>query len=309
VALVRAGLAEPARSPQQCARLASVWTLLVIAVLALTSLALQPGGTFSTEPFALSESPYEHVPGHGWYSGITDSATIGGVRFGRGWSGPIIQEASHSALPMTASVWVQGSEAPRGAVPLLFVHLPGDSSAWLQIAKHGDDAELTALRRGGTWGLTMPSVKVHHAFRGRSFGDTSTLGMHAHVTSSALVLRTSGTLGDSSSLALTPVLGWALIQPIVTVQSPLAWVAQCGWLFVLLAPLGWCATRSARPLSMLALTGAVVGTALVSIPIQMALSPLLARDWIVSVLCLACGSLLARRYRAHHALRSASPIA
>ncbi|MFY7921997.1 MAG: VanZ family protein [Gemmatimonas sp.] len=258
---------------------------------------------------SITPSAFGHVPGHGWYEGLTDSAFVGSTRIKRGWSGPVIQQMSFEQFPVAAGVTVRGTDPLYGQIPLLFVHLPNDSAAWLQIAKHDTDVELTVLRRAWRRGLTMPSVYVPQAFADRTVNDARPLTVTANVTTAMLRLQTSGAYAGADSLALTPLLGWTLIQPIVIVQSPLAWLAHGCWLFALLAPIGWCVMCGARPLVVGAICTAVVFTAFVAIPIQMALGPLLVRDWTVSVLCLGCGSVLGWGYRARHVRRSAPPIA
>ena len=299
-------------SRAQLSVLALAWSALVCAVVAWSAYMLTPVTgleAMRSESASVTPSAFGHVPGHGWYEGMTDSAFVGITRIKRGWSGPIIQQISFEQFPMTAGVTVRGTDPLYGQIPLLFVHLPNDSSAWLQLAKHGNDVELTVLRRAWRWGLTMPSVIVPQAFAGRTVNDARPLSVTANVTTSVLRLQTSGAFTGADSLVLTPLLGWTLIQPIVTVQSPLAWLAHGCWLFALIAPIGWCVMRGMRPLVVGAICATVVSTAFVAIPIQMALSPLLVRDWTVSVLCLGCGCLLAWGYRAHRVRRSAPPIA
>lgn len=299
-------------SRAQLSVLALAWSALVCAVVAWSGYMLTPvTGREAARATGVSAAPsaFGHVPAHGWYEGLTDSAFVGSTRIKRGWSGPVIQQMSFEQFPVAAGVTVRGTDPLYGQIPLLFVHLPNDSAAWLQIAKHDTDVELTVLRRAWRWGLTMPSVYVPQAFADRTVNDARPLTVTANVTTAMLRLQTSGAYAGADSLALTPLLGWTLIQPIVIVQSPLAWLAHGCWLFALLAPVGWCVMCGARPLVVGAICTAVVFTAFVAIPIQMALGPLRVRDWTVSVLCLGCGSVLGWGYRARHVRRSAPPIA
>ncbi len=299
-------------SHAQLSVLALAWSAVACAVVAWSGYMLTPvSGPDAARATGLSVAPsaFEHVPGLGWYEGLTDSAFVGTTRIKRGWSGPVIQQMAFEQLPVTAGVTVRGSDRRVTQVPLLFVHLPNDSSAWLQIAKSGDGVELTVLRRARQWGLRLPSVIVPRAFAERAVNDARPLTVTANVTTSTLRLQTSGTHAGGDALALTPLLGWTLIQPIFTVHSPLAWLAHAAWLLVLIAPIGWCAARSARPFVVVALCGAVVCAAFVTIPIQMGLSPLPVRDWGVSVLCLGVGFVLGWRYRARRASRSAVHVA
>jgi len=148
---------ERSRSARSAGWLAMAWTGLAVSVFTLTARALQPVSASDAPRLGLQKSPFGHVPGHGWYEGITDSAAVNDTIVRRGWSGPIILAARADVLPVSASVWVRSTDPLRGQIPLLFVHQRGDSSAWLQIAKSDNDAELTVMRTAWTWGLTRRS--------------------------------------------------------------------------------------------------------------------------------------------------------
>jgi hypothetical protein len=292
---------EASRSRAASRWLAIGWSALAMLVFALSSRALQPvDPTPPAGPLVLGKSPFRHVPGHGWYEGITDSAAVGEAAVGdtvvrRGWSGPIILAASADRLPVTATVWVRRADPLGGQIPLLFVHVRGDSAAWLQIAKYGDDAELTVRRTAWQWGLRFPSIRLRHAFRGRTVGDTSTLGLRAQVTSQVIELDRPGTPGATASLAITPLLGWSLIQPVFTVQSPVAWLAQLGWMTCWLFPVGWWSMRAggarvagAVSVGMMAFLGAL--------PWAFRLAPLGIAEWSAVVVSLLGGVIGARVY-------------
>lgn len=191
-------------SRAQLSVLALAWSALVCVVVAWSAYMLTPvSGREAARATGASVAPsaFGHVPGHGWYEGMTDSAFVGSAHIKRGGSGPVIQQMSFEQFPITAGVTVRGTDPLYGQIPLLFVHLPSDSSAWLQIAKHGNDAELTVLRRASRWGLTMPSVRVPQAFAGRTVTDARPLVVTADITTSAMRLRTMGAHAGADSLA------------------------------------------------------------------------------------------------------------
>jgi hypothetical protein len=301
-------LAERGRPAAACRHLALAWTALALGVFGLTVVALQPApGTRPAHetraaPLVVERSPFGHVPGHGWYEGITDSATLATgdtmVTWRRGWSGPIIAQLRQPPLPLRASVWVRGTDPLGGQIPLLFLHQAGDSAAWLQLAKHGRAAELTVTRRASAWGLVFPALRVPTAFAGRPVGDPRPLGVHATVTPRRLSLATSGAVHDSVSLALTPVLGWALIQPVFEVGTALAPVAEVGWLLALLFPVGWYGVRARRGAWLPAGTGALILGALLLLPALTGVHPLRAGEWWRALGAFASGATLAMPYRA-----------
>jgi hypothetical protein len=306
---LRFALAEGTRSAEACGRLAIAWTALALGAFALTAVALQPAaGTVYAEharpaPLVVQPSPFGHVPDHGWYEGITDSATITTadtvVTRRRGRSGPIIAQLRQPVLPLAASVWVRSTDPLRGQIPLLFLHRAGDGAAWLQLAKHGHAAELSVTRRGSSWGLAVPALRVPAAFAARTVGDTSTLGVHATVTPQRLALATSGAVRDSVSLALTPVLGWALIQPVFEAGTALAPIAAVGWLLALLVPAAWWSVQAGRSVWFPLGIAAVVGGILVVLPVVLRLHPLLAADWLRVAGTFSVGTALAAaRHRA-----------
>jgi hypothetical protein len=312
--LVLAGSAEwsrtARRSTQYAELLAGVFSAGAALLFVLTSVALQPPAAATSAPaFALEASPFKHVPKHGWYEGITDSAAVNAARMRRGWSGPIIAQVTRPELPLRAAVWVRSTDPLWGQIPLLFLHLPNDSSAWLQLAKQGNSAELSVYRRAWGWGLRVPSLRVPNAFANRSIGDMSTLGVYAQVTATTLQLRTDGSTADSVSLALTPLLGWALIQPVIGVQSPLAWAAQMGWLLALLFPVGWLSARAPRRALVLALAGGGVTAMLALLPRVVPIHVLAPTEWLQVGLTLLAGYIVANvapnLFRGHQVPRSA----
>ncbi len=276
--------------------LALAWSAVVCAVVAWSAFMLTPvtsGEPTRSYSASVSPSAFGHVPGHGWYEGITDSAFVGASRINRGWSGPIIQQIAFEQFPLAAGVTVRGTDPLYGQIPLLFVHLPGDSSAWLQLAKDGNDVELTVLRRASRWGLTMPSVRVTQAFEGRTVTDARPLVVTADVTTSVMRLRTTGAFAGDDSLAFTPLLGWTLIQPLVGTYSPFAWVISAWWLLALTFPLGWLYARCGRP--WIAVAGsASVGGVLHMLPLAFGLAPATNTDMFILAAGAALGYVVSR---------------
>lgn len=187
-------------------------------------------------------------------------------------------------------MWVRSTDPLGGQIPLLFVHQRGDSAAWLQIAKQGDDAELTVMRTAWTWGLTFPSVVVPGVFRGRTTRDSSTVALSARVTTATLTLQHAST---SQTLRLTPLLGWSLIQPVITVQSRWARVAEWCWVLFWLAPITWWSRRTVHPMALTAALSIAMGVCLRALPGPFGIAALDVTDWLAVTGALACGVILA----------------
>jgi glycopeptide antibiotics resistance protein len=297
---------ERTRTARSATWLAIAWSVLAMSVFALTARALQQVEPVTNATLALSKSPFGHVPGHGWYEGVTDSAAVNDTIIRRGWSGPIILSATPDVLPVRAAVWVHSTDPLGGQIPLLFVHQRGDSAAWLQIAKLGNDAELVVMRRAWTWGLTFPSVVVPGVFRGRAVGDNSPVALSAHVTPAVLSLQHGQT---ASTLRLTPLLGWSLVQPVFTVQSTVRGFAQLSWVWLWVFPIAWWARRGTQPNALLAgLSGAVVAW-LAVVPVWFGLAPLSELDWAAILSGLVCGAIVSMSIRPYPSGRGGKPLA
>ena len=285
---------ERTRTERTATWLAIAWTMLAMSVFALTARALQQVEPASNGRLPLSKSPFGHVPGHGWYEGVTDSAAVNDTTIRRGWSGPIILAAGADRLPVTASVWVRSTDPLGGQIPLLFIHQRGDSAAWLQIAKLGNDAELVVMRRAWTWGLTFPSVVVPGVFRGRAVGDNSPVALSAHVTPAVLSLQHGQTAG---TLRLTPLLGWSLVQPVFTVQSTVRGFAQLSWVWLWVFPIALWARCGTRPNALLAALALAVVVCLAVVPVWFGLAPLSTPDWASVLSGLASGAIVSGSIR------------
>lgn len=219
------------------------WLGGALTVFVLTALAMAPRTpAVASGSVSAVASPYRHVPRQAWYGGSNDSVLVNGrVRFTRGWSGPFIVQLDAEPDTVRVQNFVRGREAEGFAVPLVFLHLPGDSAPVLQMRVNRDAAELGVTRRAWSWGLTFPSVVLDGAFEGRTLDDARVLELSGMASRHTLELR-SGSLSGSGSVArveLGPTVGWAMLQSLVTVQSSLAWMVEVAWLGVLLFPVGW----------------------------------------------------------------------
>lgn len=221
----------------------ALWLGGALTVFVLTAVAMAPRSpAVPSDAVSAVASPYPHVPGQAWYGGSNDSVLVNGrVGFKRGWSGPFIVQLDAEPDTVRVQNFVRGREAEGFAVPLVFLHLPGDTAPVMQLRVNRDAAELSVTRRAWSWGLTFPSVVLDGAFEGRTLDDARVLELSGMASRHTLELRSGSVLGSGSvaRVELGPTVGWAMLQSLVTVQSSLAWMVEVAWLGVLLFPVGW----------------------------------------------------------------------
>lgn len=293
-----------APSARVAQRLTIAWACLASVLFWLTAIALGPRSVddagdmreAGVEPPAptLSKSPYPRVPRQAYFGGVLDSAIVGGAfRVQRGWPGPVIVQASREAMQLETAVFVRGRDIEAIRVPIVYVHTPGDSSPLMQLSSRGDDAELSVTRRAWDWGLALPSAMLEGVFRGRSPNDPRPLRLLARMGRDTLQLWAEAAhFRGGAALALTPTLGWALIQTLVDPSSPLAPVFLGCWLAALVLPIGWWAVRGGRSgvwWSAVAVCG-VTGVLLL-LPQLTGVAPVSLAQWLAMAGWLAGGML------------------
>lgn len=228
--------------------LAIVWTAAACLTAILTAQAIGPRGQATAHVnVQASLSPYTHVPGQAYFGGVNESATVGARdTFRKGWGGPIIIELNAEPDTLQVTSMVRGREAEPFAVPIVFLHLPRDSSPVMQVRVNRDAAELDVTRRAWDWGMNFPTVRLERAFAGRTLTDTTALTLHARASRHQLELAAEqGERREYVRVSLTPTVGWVMLQNLVDVQSPWAPVVLVAWLCTLMAPIGWWSAQTA----------------------------------------------------------------
>lgn len=276
-----------APSARVAQRLTVAWAAGASAVFWLTAAALGPRRPLEARDTAtgaaLTRSAYPHVPGQPWFGGILDSAVVEGrYRVRRGWPGPVIVQRSRETATLDAEVFVRGRDIEPFRVPIVYVHLPADSSPLLQLSSNGDQAELSVTRRAWTWGLALPAVRLEQVFAGRTARDPRPLHLVAQVGRDSLRLSATGPgFTGRAALALTPTLGWAMIQTVVDPSSRLAPLFLACWLAGLVLPIGWWGARSGGASWWLPLAGgAAVAATLQLLPRLTGVAPVSAPQWL-----------------------------
>ena len=287
--------------PRASALLATGWAMYGAALMLATAFVLGPRDDDMKAPFSVTPSPLPHAPGYGWYEDIVDSAIIASVPVRRGFTGPVIMRASRNVDSLTASVYLRGRDPTYAFVPIVYVHVRNDTSPVLLVGEHHHDAELRATRRAWDYGLTFPSLLLVDAFAERTHNSPEPLILEASVTRSAMRLSgLSSTVHDSALLKLDPTLGWSLIQTVVTVDSPLAALAQGLWLCLLAFPVGWWSAQASRWKWLTGFFGGALLTAGGAMgPVLLGVSPMPFTHWVGLAGCLTigavCSSHLVRR--------------
>lgn len=245
VASHSAHLLRPDRSLAR--RLTTTWACATTLVIAACWWALSPAvpsaGTAS--PVTLSALPF--TPGYGWYAPLADSASVNGIPIPHGGNGPHIAEARRTDT-VRATVRVRGRDERPGMVPIVYVHAPGDTLAHLLLGQRGNDVALGTWVNATNVGLFSPMLAIHSIFTPGARSGDAPVRLTAEVAGRTLWLHAHEATGDRENrLVLSPMVGWALIQQLVRVDSPLAPVMTALWVLCWIAPLAYWATRWARP--------------------------------------------------------------
>ena len=293
-------------------RLAWGWAAGVVAVLALTSAALGPRSGNLDAPWEdrgaaprYAPSPFAHVPGQAWYGGLTDSVFVNGYATRHRGTGPVIVEVSREPATVALRAVLRGRELEPFLVPIAFLHVAGDSSAVAFVGEEDLAARLVVTRRAWDWGLAMPSLRLAGVFAGRSVSDPRPVVLEAWSAPDTLRLSaTSAAFTGASSVALTPVIGWALIQTVFSIGGDFELLAHICWLAALMMPIGWwgiqATARSGRALGI-AMLWLWMGAA--AMPRVFGVAPIGARDWLLMMALLAAGAAAGRYTTTKHALQ------
>ncbi len=284
-------------------RLAWGWAAGVVVVFALTSAALGPrSGDLDTlwegslvDRAAASTygvSPLPFTPGHGWFGGLADTLIVNGFATTHRGTGPLIAMVSREPATVAMRVVLRGREMGGSLVPIGYLHVAWDSSAVAFVGEDDLAARLVVTRRAWDWGLAMPSLRLDGVFAGRSVSDPRPLVLEAWSAPDTLRLSaTSAAFTGTRAMALTPVIGWALIQTVFAMGGTFELFAHLCWLAALMMPIGWwgiqAAARSGRVLGI-AMLWLWVGAA--AMPRFFGVAPIGGRDWVIMMALLAAGA-------------------
>ncbi|WP_373067890.1 VanZ family protein [Gemmatimonas sp.] len=279
------------------------WAVGVVLLFGLTSAALGPrsgeGGRVWADVAGLptyGSSTLLFTPGYGWFGGLADTLTVNGVSFTHRGTGPLMAVVSREPARVAMRVVVRGREDGGALVPIGYLHVVGDSSAVAFVGEEGETASLIVTRRAWDWGLAMPTLQLDSVFAGRSVIDPSVVVVEAWIAPDTLRLSArSAAFSGTRSMALTPLLGWALIQTVFSIGGDFELLAHICWIAVLMVPIGWwgiqALTRRWRVLAIALLWLAVSAAAM---PRVFGVAPVGGRDWVLMIGLLAVGAAAGR---------------
>jgi hypothetical protein len=287
---------QPVRSVATWCVLA--WSIGAASVLALTACALgESTATLGDAPSAtqVRASRYSYAPAFGWYDGTIESVQVAAQVFSRPTgTGPVVRALDPVPWSLSTSATLTRLDPAANIRAVLYLHAVRDSLPVLLIGQQRDTAWLIVTRRAGRHGLYMPRLALAGAW-GDLQRDARPVTVHAFASGERLRLEAfpsgAATPAAHAELRLTPALGWALLQPAVTVQSPWALLVLCGWLGLLAGPLGWWSAHASRTAVTLGAV-LVVGSAVLS-PVLGAVHPLRVSEWVMLAGAYVTGALLA----------------
>jgi len=203
---------------------------------------------------------------------------------------------SREPATVAMRVVLRGREEGSALVPIGYLHVAGDSSAVAFVGEEERTAVLVVTRRAWDWGLAMPTLHLDSVFTGRSVSDPRPVVLEAWSAPDTLRLsaRSDAFIG-TRAIALTPVIGWALIQTVFEMGGDFELLAHICWIAALMVPIGWwgiqAAARRWRVLGIAALW-IVVGAA--AMPRLFGVAPVGPRDWLLMLGLLAAGAAAGR---------------
>jgi len=279
------------------------WAVGVVLLFGLTSAALGPrageGGRVWADvaglpTYGLSALPF--TPGYGWFGGLADSLTVNGVSFTHRGTGPLMAVVSREPARVAMRVVTRGREEGSALVPIGYLHVAGDSSAVAFVGEEDLAATLVVTRRAWDWGLAMPTLALPGVFAERSVGDPRPVVLEAWSAPDTLRLSArSAAFSGTRSIALTPLIGWALIQTVFEIDGTFELLAHVCWIAALMVPIGWwgmqATARRGRVLGM-AVVWLWVGAA--AMPRVYGVAPVGGWDWLLMAALLAVGAAAGR---------------
>lgn len=239
----------------------------------------------STKVSDIRASSLPHVPGFGWFGGVTERHNVNGTEMVHHGTGPIILQMSPSDSVRVQSV-ERGRDEATVIVPIVFVHSYSSIEPTIFIAQHDRDVILQARLNATRIGLVPPRARIRNVLPANRRDSVSHSELDATIASGHWRLSGRMQSGDSvsASVPLTAAIGWTLIQSIVGLDSRAAWLAHPLWLLAWFGAIGWyCGATSSTP-------GRGVMLALESSAIVLVLADLIA--WRASVSLLGIVDLL-----------------
>ncbi len=282
-------------SPRAAARLSLIWAVGAAFVCGATSAALG-ARTREQGDVRYAPSPLPFTPGFGWFGGLVDSASVNGFVMTHQGTGPVMVEASSEPSRVEMTVTARGRQDGTALKPMVFLHRADDTTAIAFVGERDLAAELVVTRRAWDWGLAMPSLTLPGAFATRTVDDSRPLQLTATSSTDRLELAATAVhFSGGRTLWLTPLLGWAMIQTLITIDSPFAIVACVGWLALLVVPMAWWGARAgSRWWMVLSTATACLVLCIATLPRVTGVAPVAVGDWAIIAALFIGATLLSR---------------
>jgi len=232
----------------QAARMLLIaWTGVMGAVLVAGNWLLSPSSPSVGATSAVERSTLPFTPGFGWYTAVPDSGFVNEVFIPHGGNGPVIAQMSRTDT-IRLSVLVRGRDTRRGTVPIVYVHAPGERRAQVLLGQRGNSAVVRLTLNAARAGLRVPELALHDVFAPSARALETPVQLRATVTGRtlSLVAREGDGTERSTTLSLTPLLGWTLLQSVVRVDSAVAPLLTLLWLLAWGVPWGYWLWRATR---------------------------------------------------------------
>lgn len=243
-------------------KLVLAWTVAVIGMFGATVWALSPSERAVAPGGLVQLSSLPFTPHYGWFAGVADRAFMNGVSVPHAGSGPVIVNMGRTDT-IRVSVLVNGRDPRERTVPIVYAHGADPVVPHTLLGQRGADAVLELGLNAKRIGLAQPILTLRNAFAPRArMADSSRpyVQLDGSVHDGLLALSARRFRGEgaadvrtlvpdgtvSAIFALTPALGWALIQSLVGVDSPASDALTALWLFLWCVPVGYWGFRALR---------------------------------------------------------------
>lgn len=288
--------------PPRALRLAQVAALLTVTVVVLTAIALTPRYPTVDGAGDLRRSRFDYAPGYGWYGGSLTDLRLNDRSVAHTGEGPLVMEGARLPRSVTMTTTLRGRDSAWYTRAMIFVHHSADTLPEMSLSQRGHHLEVHIERRGTSWGLYMPYIRRANALRRQTVADTTPLHIRAAVHRDRLQLQLAqGDTVTTTTLALTPTIGWAMLQSVIGPSHPIAPIIAAAWMLTLAVPLGWWCGLTRRPRRAVGLAALTI-IAAVDLSAQWAgihRPPLI--DWLTLGSGLAGAAWLSRRSRPRRA--------
>jgi hypothetical protein len=296
------GLAQRARatrwrSAAVARRLANGWGAVVLLVLAGTSLAVQPAAPWPPATDTVTRpSGFSYSPAFGYFGGEITRVSINDQRLPHPGYGPLVREVAVLGDTLRLELQLRRLEQALTRRSIVFLHAAGDSTPTFMLAQHGSRVEVRRRIRAEAAGFT-PLMLVHET---GSWRPDEPVRIAAASSSRELAVTVQRHNRVSTSVwALTPLVGWALWQSVVTPGNAGARLVQACWTIALFLPFGWLVagarvTQGATGVLAALVWPTALTLALLGLPAALDIHPVRLTDWLLVIGAFGIGALLRR---------------